>query len=169
MAVPVQAQGQVADAPIGKLSVLSLAEARKRAEKARVDAADGKHLTTAKYVAKAKVAREEGNTFRAMADSWMRRRRDPPWSVTHREQVQASIDNHVDALYPFPVTEITAALVAPILTRIERRAATGQQQPYREVAESGRSMALHPQREGMMCAFERWLMALGKELQLHQR
>lgn len=107
---------------VGKLADLSLAEARKRAEKARLDASDGKHLTIAKRVAKAKIAREEGNTFRAMADSWMRRRRDPPWSATHREQVQASLDNHLDALYPLPVTEITAALVAPILARVERRA-----------------------------------------------
>ncbi len=107
---------------IGKLADLSLAEARKRAEKARTEVADGKHLTVAKRVAKAKIACDEGNTFRAMADSWMRKRRDPPWSPTHREQVQASIDNHLDALYPLPVTEITAALVAPILARVERRA-----------------------------------------------
>jgi integrase len=56
-----------------------------------------------------------------MADSWMRKRRDPPWSATHREQVQASIDNHLEALYPLPVTEITAALAAPIMARVERR------------------------------------------------
>jgi hypothetical protein len=76
-------EGKSQTLTIGKLSDLTLAEARKRAEKARTDAADGKHLTTAKYVAKAKVAREEGNTFRAMADSWMRKRRDPAWSQTH--------------------------------------------------------------------------------------
>ncbi len=53
---------------IGKLSAMSLAEARARADKARADAADGKNLTIAKRVAKAKVIREEGNTFKAMAD-----------------------------------------------------------------------------------------------------
>jgi integrase len=115
-------EGKSQTLTIGKLADLSLAEARKRADKARVDAADGKHLTTAKRVAKAKVAREEGNTFRAMADAWMRRRRDPAWSATHREQVQASIDNHLAELYPLPVTEITAALAAPILAKVERRA-----------------------------------------------
>jgi hypothetical protein len=78
---------------IGKLANMSLAEARKRAESARKDAADGKNLTTAKRVAKAKIAQQEGNTFRAMADSWMRKRRKPAWSATHREQVQASIDD----------------------------------------------------------------------------
>src|SRR5262252_8535639 len=46
---------------VGKLANMSLAEARKRAEKARTDAADGKHLTVAKRVAKARVARDEGN------------------------------------------------------------------------------------------------------------
>jgi len=107
---------------IGKLAGMSLAEARKRAEKARGEAADGKNLTTAKRLARAKVARDEGNTFRAMADSWMRKRRDPSWSATHRDQVQASIDNHLDALYPLPVTEITAALVTPVLAGVERRA-----------------------------------------------
>lgn len=107
---------------VGKLSDMSLAEARKRAEKARTAAADGMNLTIAKRVAKAKIARDEGNTFRAMADSWIRRRRDPAWSATHRAQVQASIDNHLDALYPLPVTEITAALVAPMLAKAEHRA-----------------------------------------------
>ncbi|MCC6195766.1 MAG: tyrosine-type recombinase/integrase, partial [Burkholderiales bacterium] len=115
-------EGKSQTLTIGKCADFTLAEARKRAEKARAVAADGGHLTTAKRVAKAKIARDEGNTFRAMADSWMRRRRDPAWSPTHREQVQASVDNHLDALYPLPVTEITAALVAPILARVERRA-----------------------------------------------
>lgn len=107
---------------IGKLADLSLAEARDRANSARVAAASGKNLTTAKRVAKAKVVREEGNTFQAMTDSWIRRRRNPPWSVAHREQVQASIDNHLATLYPLPVFEINAALAAPILAKVEYRA-----------------------------------------------
>ncbi len=115
-------EGKSQTLTIGKCADMSLAEARKRAEKARVGAADGAHLTTAKRVAKAKVTRDEGNTLRAMADSWMRKRRDPAWSATHREQVQASIDNHLSALYLLPVTELNAALVAPILARVERRA-----------------------------------------------
>jgi len=115
-------EGKSQTLTIGKCADITLAEARKRAEKARVIAADGGHLTTAKRVAKAKVARDEGNTFKAMAESWMRKRRDPAWSQTHREQVQASLDNHLGALYPLPVTEITAALVTPILARVERRA-----------------------------------------------
>lgn len=107
---------------IGKLANVTLADARVRAHQARLDAEAGKNLTTAKRVAKAKVVRDEGNTFRTMADSWMRRRRNPPWSPTHKAQVQASIDNHLDELYPLPVTEVNAALAAPILARVERKA-----------------------------------------------
>src|SRR5215813_2484605 len=54
-------QGRSQTPTIGKLADIPLAEARKRADKARADAADGKHLTVAKRVAKAKIAREEGN------------------------------------------------------------------------------------------------------------
>jgi integrase len=107
---------------IGKAADMPLAEARRRAGAVRLDAADGKQLTTAKRLAKAKVISAEGNTFRAVADSWVKRRRKQPWSATHKAQVQASIDNHLAALYPLPVTEINAALVAPILDRVERHA-----------------------------------------------
>ena len=115
-------EGRSQTLTIGKLANLSLAEARERAGSARVAGSSGKNLTTAKRLAKAKVVREEGNTFRAMTDSWIRRRRNPPWSATHREQVQASIDNHLATLYPLPVSEINAALVAPILAKVEHRA-----------------------------------------------
>jgi len=47
---------------------------------------------------------------------------DPTDLSLQKEQVQASIDNHLATLYPLPVSEINAALVAPILARIEHRA-----------------------------------------------
>lgn len=115
-------EGRSQTLTIGKLSALTLKEARSRADEARLTAVDGKHLTTAKRVAKAKVARDEGNTFKAVADSWIRKRRDPTWSQKHRKQVQASLDNHLAKLYPLPVSEINAALTAPILAAVERRA-----------------------------------------------
>ena len=107
---------------IGKASTFSLADARRRAEDARKLYADGKHLTTVKRVARAKVAADDASTFEAIADSWVRKRRSSPWSAKHREQVRASIDNHLADLKPLPVTEITARLVTPLLARVERRA-----------------------------------------------
>lgn len=107
---------------IGKAATYSLAEARARANEARKLRDDGKHLTTAKRVARANVARDDANTFEAVATSWIRRRRDAPWSATHRLQVQASIDNHLKPLYRLPVSEVNAARVAPILEKVGRRA-----------------------------------------------
>ena len=105
---------------IGKLSTYTLAEARERAEEARKLHGEGKHLTTAKRVARAKVAADDASTFEANAASWIRKHRS--WSAAHRAQVRASIDNHLASLKPLPVTEITARLVAPILAKVERRA-----------------------------------------------
>src|SRR2546428_8875090 len=51
---------------IGKASTYTLAEARERANGARKQHGDGKQLTTAKRVARAKVAADDASTFGAI-------------------------------------------------------------------------------------------------------
>jgi hypothetical protein len=82
---------------LGKASAMTLAEARRRTDQARTDAADGKYLTTLKRVFRAKVAAEHSDTFATIADAWIRKRRPTPWSERHRAQVRASIANHLEA------------------------------------------------------------------------
>lgn len=107
---------------IGKVSRYTLVEARTEAGKARRAAATGGNLTTAKRVARARRAADDASTFEAVSKSWMRKRRAEPWSPKHKAQVQASLDNHLEKLYPLPVSEITAAITQPILESVERRA-----------------------------------------------
>jgi integrase len=107
---------------LGKLSNMGLAEARRRAGEARAAAADGKHLTTAKRVARANLAATQSAIFESIADAWIRKPRAVPWSDRHGKQVRASIDNHLSGLNGLPVTEITAKVAAPILGKVERSA-----------------------------------------------
>src|SRR5690606_1898875 len=44
------------------------------------------------------------------------------WTDDYREEVEASIRNHLSRLNPLPVSEITAPLVAPILEAVEDNA-----------------------------------------------
>lgn len=114
--------GKAQTLTLGKLAVMGLAEARKRAEDARSAAADGKHLTVVKRVERARVAADTASTFANVAESWITKRRASPWSAKHAKQVRASIDNHLADLMDLPVREINARIVAPVLTRVERSA-----------------------------------------------
>lgn len=107
---------------LAKLSVMGLAEARRRADEARAAAADGKNLTTVKRVERAKTVADQAATFEVVAESWLRKVRPAPWSPAHAKQVRASIKNHLSELSGLPVAEITARVVAPILDKIARRA-----------------------------------------------
>jgi integrase len=108
---------------IGKADKLPLADARTEADKARKTVAQGRHLTVAKRLARAEVAATDAQTFGAVAKLWARKRSAKArWSPKHRAQVEASIENHLSALKPLPVTEITAAVVTPTLDAVERRA-----------------------------------------------
>lgn len=114
--------GKEQTATLGKLDRMGLAEARTRAETLRKLAAKGEHLTAVKHEERAHKAFDARNTFRAVAEMWIEKRRATPWSPTHRAQVRASIDNHLSELYPLRVSQITAAAAAPVLAKVEGRA-----------------------------------------------
>lgn len=119
--------GKAQTATLGKLGVLTLADARTKAADLRKVAESGEHLTAHKRTMKAQaviakqIARD--NTFDAMAKSWMVRQvRRKKWSGDYRVEVRASIDNHLADLLPLPVNTIFAETVFPILDKVERNA-----------------------------------------------
>lgn len=109
---------------LGRCSdVQGLAWARTEADKARARADEGEHLTRAKAVKKARRAAAAANTFAAVSDDWLKSEaRRAPWLPRHRDQVKASLDNHLSELAALPVAEISAAIAAPLLRRVERAA-----------------------------------------------
>lgn len=110
-------------ATLGKLSRVSLAQARKAAEKARSQADEGRNVTAERRLERARRAASAENTFESVANAWVavRARRDR-WTSRYVVEVQNSIKNHLDPLRLLPVAEITAAMCAPLLAKVERSA-----------------------------------------------
>lgn len=106
---------------IGKFPGVSLKQARERAAEAAAKVAAGEHLTAVKRAEQVQQILDRATTFRKVAADWAAREsRRQEWSDSHREQVEASLRNHLADLNARPVTEITARMMAPVLARVER-------------------------------------------------
>jgi integrase len=117
--------GKPQTATLGRYSrdVQSLTWARQRADEARSRAEAGDHLTRVKAVAKATKRTASANTFGKVAADWIKTEaRRARWTDDYREEVTASLRNHLEKLDPLPVTEITAAIASPHLRRVEKSA-----------------------------------------------
>jgi integrase len=115
--------GKQQTATLGKYPTVPLVEARKRAEAARNLADEGRHVTVEKRVAKAKRAADREQTFEAIAKAWVAaRRRQDKWTEGYVREVENSLANHLEQLNGLPVSAITAAIAAPLLSKIERSA-----------------------------------------------
>jgi integrase len=116
--------GRPQTATLGKVSsVQGLAWARAAAEEARGKAATGAHLTRVKAVARATRRATSKNTFSAVASDWVAQEaRRSAWRPGYREQVKASLTNHLGDLNGLPIAEITAAIAMPHIRRVERTA-----------------------------------------------
>ena len=115
--------GKQLTATLGRADLLSLGEAREAALLARKRVAEGQHLTVLKRVQRAKSRAQLGSTFAAVAADWVEQEaRRMRWTLDYKLEVASSLRNHLRELDPLPVTEITAAVAAPILRRIDRRA-----------------------------------------------
>jgi integrase len=116
--------GKPQTATLGKYSdVQGLAWARGKADEARNRVNEGDHLTRVKAVKKATKRAASANTFDAVAADWLKSEaRRAKWTQDYRNEVAASLTNHLSELNPLPVAEITAAIAAPHLRRIERAA-----------------------------------------------
>ena len=115
--------GKDQTATLGKLDLLTLAEARGKAHEQRKLAESGEHLTTVKRAKKIKKRAERANTFAVVATDWMAREaRRQKWTPAYVREVKSSIRNHLCALDSLPVAAINAPIVAPVLRKIENRA-----------------------------------------------
>jgi integrase len=98
-----------------------LAWARDKAADARRLIDEGEHLTRVKAVKKATKRVAAENTFAAVSGDWLKSEaRCAGWTPDYREEVAASMRNHLSALDPLPVAEITAAIAAPTFRKMER-------------------------------------------------
>jgi Arm DNA-binding domain len=108
---------------LGKLMRLTLAQARDAAERARTGATEGKHLTQEKRATKAKRRANAKNNFASVAADWVKSEvRRAGWSPAYREEVEASLRNHLSALDALPLIEISAPVTAPLLRKVENSA-----------------------------------------------
>ena len=116
--------GKPQTATLGKLStVQGLAWARGKAEEARSRAEAGDHLTRVKAVKRATKRIASENTFATVAADWVKSEaRRAKWTPDYKEEVAASLRNHLDQLDALPIAEITAAMASPYLRKIERTA-----------------------------------------------
>lgn len=108
---------------LGKLTVMTLAEARAAANDARKVVAKGLHLTVAKRVEQARRSVAADNTFRSVAADWVESEaRSREWSAQYQREVEASLRNHLGSLDKLPMTEITAAIAASTLRKVGKSA-----------------------------------------------
>jgi integrase len=117
--------GKPQTATLGKYSrdVQSLTWARQKADEARSRAEAGDHLTRVKAVAKATKRTASANTFGKVATDWIKSEaRRANWTEDYRDEVAASLRNHLVKLDPLPVGEITASIASPQLRRVEKTA-----------------------------------------------
>jgi len=115
--------GKQQTATLGKFPTVSLAEARRRAQAARGLADDGRHVTVEKRVVRAQRAADRDQTFAAVAKAWVAvRRRQDRWTAGYVREVENSLANHLEPLNGLPVSTITAAMAAPLLSKVERAA-----------------------------------------------
>lgn len=115
--------GREQTSTLGRYPDVSLAAARTMAARARVAAAAGEHLTAHKRVARAKRAARTAATFVKLVERWLVvEAKRAAWTDDYRDEVAASLRNHLQKLDELPVVEITAAVAAPSLRTVEAKA-----------------------------------------------
>ena len=133
---------------IGRLDVFGLPEARARAQQMRTLVADGRHITAVHRVERAKRAAADTATFEGLAADWLKREaRRSKWTADYREEVKGSLANHLSPLNTLPVSEITAAIAAKPLRKVEDSApdmATKVRQRLRSIMDFASEQGLIP-------------------------
>jgi len=107
-------------ATLGRLDRITLGQARAKAQEVRTLVADGHHVTAVRRVERAKRAAARTATFGVLAADWLKREaRRAKWTDDYRQEVKASLDNHLSALAALPVAEITTAIAAKPMRKVE--------------------------------------------------
>ena len=121
-------------ASLGKLELVGLAEARKKALAARRSAAEGEHLTREKRVAKARKAAAASNRFDSLARAWLKREaKRKGWTPDYVIEATGSVERHLQKLNGLPVEQITAAITSPVLRKIEAKAPAMEEKVHRRL------------------------------------
>jgi integrase len=111
--------GRPLTSTLGKYPSVSLKEARDRASAARMHAEAGHQLTARKRIAKLTQIALDSASFGVVAAAWLddeeKRKR---WSTDYREEVQASLRNHLSKLNDLPILDVTAPVAAAALNKI---------------------------------------------------
>lgn len=115
--------GKSQTASFGQYPTVTLTEARQKADDARKLAGAGKHLTIEKRLAKVRMAAAVADTFEAVASEWQQWAGNKKrWSEDYKQEVEASLRNHLRALFPVPIGDVVAPIAGPLLEEVERRA-----------------------------------------------
>jgi integrase len=109
-------------ATLGKLTEMSLAEARARADEKRKRVAEGEHLTVVKRQERLQRQVEQANRFDVVAKRYVEREaRRQKWTSAYRAQVTATIRNHLSELNSLPIRSVIAPITSPLLEEVEAR------------------------------------------------
>lgn len=108
---------------LGEYPEVSIAEARKARDAAKVLVKQGAHPTQRKREERARQAAERANTFEAVAREWIAKK-SPRWSPYYLKQVEAFMGNDVfPVIGSLPIRAVTAAQLLGIVQKIEARGA----------------------------------------------
>ncbi|MCM3608077.1 integrase arm-type DNA-binding domain-containing protein [Cupriavidus pauculus] len=119
----------------GDYPAVGLSTARERREAARAQLADGTDPALARDVARATVSEAARNTFRAVAEEWLKHRNDT-WSAGYAQKTKQLLERD---LYPdlgqHPIASITPAFLLTVARKIEKRGA--YEMPRRALVTAG--------------------------------
>jgi len=135
-------------ATLGRLDRITLGQARAKAQDVRTFVADGHHVTAVRRVERAKRAAARTATFGVLSADWLKREaRRAKWTADYQQEVKASLDNHLSALATLPVAEITTAIAAKPIRKVEDSApdmATKVRQRLRSIMDYAAEQGLIP-------------------------
>jgi integrase len=135
-------------ATLGRLDRITLGQARAKAQDVRTLVADGHHVTAVRRVERAKRAAARNATFGVLAADWLKREaRRAKWTADYQQEVKASLDNHLSTLGTLPVAEITTAIAAKPIRKVEDSApdmATKVRQRLRSIMDYAAEQGLIP-------------------------
>lgn len=110
----------------GRWPEVSIADARRLRDEARMKLRDGINPSAARRQARLEREVSSGNTFAAVATDWIEANRNE-WMPSHVERVQSSLDRDIlPALGARPIADISAAEVLAVVKRVEKRDALDQ-------------------------------------------
>ncbi|OYQ39930.1 integrase [Rhodoferax sp. TH121] len=108
---------------LGSYPAMSLSDARRARDAAKIVKAEGRNPVEVRKVEKLKAARPGGDTFKAVALEWYAKQA-PQWSASHAERTLRQLERD---LFPWigarPIAEIHAMELLAALQKVEERGA----------------------------------------------